>query len=652
MDKNTVIGLTLIGALLVVFTYLNQPSDAEIKAKEKEQKELALKEKKEADSIANASKNSPKLVAKKDEKGNQLKNEQGQLIYTNVKTKQDTAISPKAHIPTRVIDKGELVRLESDKLIVDLSTKGGVVAAVQLKEFETYNEYAKKDGKITPLYLFKEGNHINQLVFTRNGKKYVTGNKAFDIVSKSNQKVVLKHDIDGGSIEYTYTLKGGYDLGYSIAFKDLNGKILPSSVMLDWQMEMLRTERLLSEQRRVSTICYQNEDGKIDWNKEIGEQYKVADQGSNWVAYKQSYFSSILQPTQGKFLKEGTKYTSTDYKKESDQYFTHIRKYRSRLNLGLTSLNDSKTEFSWFFGPNDYHTLASYNQGYDDILNLGWGIFRWINLYAIQPLFEFLISFGINAGIVILLLTIVLKIALMPIQWKMFVSSAKMKILKPQIDEINAKYPNKEDAMKKQMDMMALYRESGASPLAGCVPMLIQMPILLAVFRFFPATFGLRQESFLWATDLSSYDSILDFSFYIPFYGNHISLFTLLMSATTLLYTHWNSGNMTQPQQPGMPNMKVIMYIFPVMMIFFFNNYSSGLSYYYFISTLMTIILMFVIKKFFVDEEKLKAKMAEAQLNSSKKKATGGGKKKSTFMQRLEEMQAKQQEQLKNKKKK
>jgi YidC/Oxa1 family membrane protein insertase len=293
--------------------------------------------------------------------------------------------------------------------------------------------------------------------------------------------------------------------------------------------------------------------------------------------------------------------------------------------------------------------LASYNSGYDDILNWGWGIFRWINLYAVQPLFDWLMESGLAAGLAILLLTLILKLILMPIQWKMFVSSAKMRILKPEIDAINAKYPNKEDAMKKQMDMMTLYRESGASPLAGCVPMLFQMPILLAVFRFFPASFDLRQKSFLWAEDLSSYDSIWDFGTYIPVYGNHMSLFTLLMSATTLIYTYLNSSNVAQQQQPGMPNMKVIMYIFPVMMIFFFNNYSAGLSYYYFISTLMTILLMFAIKRFFVDEAKLKQKMAAMRVKSSEK--AKNPKKKSGFMQRLEDMQRQQQEQMKNKKK-
>jgi YidC/Oxa1 family membrane protein insertase len=222
-----------------------------------------------------------------------------------------------------------------------------------------------------------------------------------------------------------------------------------------------------------------------------------------------------------------------------------------------------------------------------------------------------------------------------------------MRIIKPDVEALNAKYPNKEDAMKKQSEMMSLYRDSGASPLAGCLPMLIQMPILLAVFRFFPATFELRQQSFLWAEDLSSYDSILDFGFDVWLYGDHISLFTLLMAGTTLLYTYMNSGNMQQPRQPGMPNMQVIMYIFPIMMIFFFNNYSSGLSYYYFISTLISILMMVAIKKFFVNEDKLKDKMA---LRKAKAVANPKEKKKSRFQLKLEEMQKQQQEILKNKK--
>jgi YidC/Oxa1 family membrane protein insertase len=251
-------------------------------------------------------------------------------------------------------------------------------------------------------------------------------------------------------------------------------------------------------------------------------------------------------------------------------------------------------------------------------------------------------------GLVILFLTMIIKGLLMPVQWKMYTSSAKMRILKPEMEVLAKKYPEKDDAMKKQMETMALYRESGASPLSGCVPMLIQMPILLAIFRFLPATFDLRQKSFLWAEDLSSFDSILDLPVDIWFYGSHVSLFTLLMAGTTLIYTHINSSNMQTPSTPGMPNMKVIMYFFPIMMIFFFNNYSSGLSYYYFISTLASILIMLMIKKFFVDEEKLKSKMAARKAAASAKGGSGKSKGKSKFQVRLEEMQKKQAEQRKN----
>jgi YidC/Oxa1 family membrane protein insertase len=319
------------------------------------------------------------------------------------------------------------------------------------------------------------------------------------------------------------------------------------------------------------------------------------------------------------------------------------------MNLGLSNTANGSAKMKWYFGPNDYDLLASYENGSEDIINLGWGLFRWINVYAIQPTFNWLATHGLNLGLTILLLTLIIKLVLTPIQWKMYASSAKMRILKPEIEKINEKYPDKSDAMKKQMETMTLYRESGASPLSGCVPMLIQMPILFAVFRFFPSSFTLRQEGFLWAEDLSSFDSILDLSFHIPLYGSHVSLFTLLMALTTLFYTTLNSGNMQQPSQPGMPNMKIIMYFFPFMMIFFFNNYASGLSYYYFVSTLISILTMLAIKKFFVDEDKLKAKM------SSKKESKQGkeGKKgKSKFQERLEQMQKAQQEKLKNGKKK
>lgn len=623
MDRNTIIGLSLIGALLIGFTYFNQPSAEEIKKQqEKEKKALAAKEKKEK------SKKSKKDTKKVDI------------------TKGTSATSDSSAVVAKPFNE-ELVTISSDQLTVKISNKGGVVSSVALKNFESYDNFAKNDGKITPLVFFDKGDNVNQLEFQYKGNVYKTGNKAFDIVEKTANKVVLEHSLGEGKIRYTYSLKKGYDLKYDVSFVGLGKDVAAKSVLLGWKSKLRKSERLLSEQRRVSTVCYQDKEGKLGYTSEVANDAKEPEQDINWVAFKQSYFSSILTPA-NPIKAKGSKFAIYNFKEGTDEADSLIKRYQATMNLNLASTENSTISFDWFFGPNDYNVLKSYDKGYDDILNWGWGIFRWINLYAVQPVFNFFVESGVSVGLAILLVTIFLKLFLMPVQWKMFVSSAKMRILKPEIDAINAKYPNPEDKMKKQMDVMALQRESGASPLSGCLPMLLQMPILLAVFRFFPATFGLRQHGFLWAEDLSSYDSIADFNFSIPFYGDHVSLFTLLMAITTLVYTYLNSQNTTQPDTPGMPNMKVIMYFFPVMMIFFFNNYSSGLSYYYFISTLMTIVLMFAIKRFFVDEEKLKAKIAENRTKTT----SGGGKKKSGFMARLEEAQRMQQEQMKNRKKK
>lgn len=649
MDKNTIIGLSLIGVILVTFTIFNQPSaedlkkeKAKIEAANKKEKAAEAADKKAEDAKAVPQAPATNLVPKKDEKGNQVVDSLGNKVYVDSTGKETVIAAAKSDVVTTSLDEAftpEIIRLESDKVIYEFSTKGGNVSSVQLKEYESYNNFAKNDGKTTSLYLFREGDQVNELAFALNGKDYSTGKKQFTVKSKSKDRIVLEHKIGEGSIQYVYTIKKGYDLGFAVKFKGLGNQVLPKSVMLNWNMAYRKTERLLSEQRKVSTICYQLKDGSFDYLSEMANDDEKIAQSVNWVAYKQSYFSAILEPEDA-FGAKGTQVKALNYSEENDKFHSHIRNYKSSFNLALNSTNDGTVSMNWFFGPNDYNTLKSYDKGYDDILNYGWGLFRWINLYAVQPVFDLFNSTGMGIGIAILLLTLVLKLLLMPVQWKMFVSSAKMRILKPNIDEINAKYPNKEDSMKKQMDMMSLYRESGASPLAGCVPMLVQMPILLAVFRFFPATFELRQRGFLWAEDMSSYDSVWDFGTYIPMYGDHMSLFTLLMAFTTLAYTYLNSSNVQQQQQPGMPNMKVIMYIFPFMMIFFFNNFASGLSYYYFISTLMTIILMFVIKRFFVDEEKLKAKMAAARSSAGKP----GEKKKSKFAQRLEEAQRQQQE--------
>ncbi|MBI3238009.1 MAG: membrane protein insertase YidC, partial [Flavobacteriia bacterium] len=476
MDKNTIIGLSLIGLILVTFTIFNQPSEAEIKA-EKAKIEAANK-KKEAAEEAKAKKEEAKkpaaqvatasLTPKKDKKGNQVKDAKGNPVYTDSlghdTTLVATATAPAtdvAPVTTAPKFKAETITLESNNLIVDFSTKGGVVSAVQLKEFETYHEFAKNDKKLTPLYLFKEGDQVNELAFPLNGQEYTTGEKEFTVKSKNKHKLVLEHKVGEGSIEYIYTLHDGYDLKFAIKFNGLGKQVLAKNVMMNWNMAYRRTERLLSEQRKVSTICYQLKDESFSYLSELANDDEKMTQDVDWVAYKQSYFSSILQPEKA-FGSKGTSMKITNYTEGMDRFHTHIKRYKSSFNLALKSSENGTVNMNWFFGPNDYTLLKSYGKNYDDMLNYGWGLFRWINLYAVQPVFNLLNSTGMGIGIAILLLTFFLKLLLMPIQWKMFVSSAKMRILKPNIDEINAKYPNKEDAMKKQMDMMTLYRESGA----------------------------------------------------------------------------------------------------------------------------------------------------------------------------------------------
>lgn len=611
MDRNTLTGLVLIGLILTVFSIFNQPSDEDIKKKAKIE-QVNAKEK------AAAKKETTKVAATKNNNGAEKKD--------------------KVYLVENV--EGEIVTLENDKLIIDFNTKGGLVAAVYLKDYKSYFDFAKKKNK--PLCLFKNGDAVNQLVLTSKKGKIYTSKYLFAVKSISKNAITFELELADGKIEQSYYLnKGKFNLDYDIELSGFEN-VTRNNIQFNWQAAFRKSERLFSEQRRVTTICYEQKNEGFSYLSETASDYLEIEDDLNWVAFKQSYFSSFLKPKEG-FSKEGSKIMVKVYKEGETKNGTHLKDFSSTLSLNF---KNDKASFNWYFGPNDYELLKTYDSNYDDILNFGWGLFRWINLYAVQPIFNFLVNYGMGIGIAILILTIILKLLLMPVQWKMFLSSVKMRILKPEVDDLSAKYPKQEDAMKKQMEMMTLYKESGASPLAGCVPMLIQMPILLAVFRFFPAAFELRQQPFLWAEDLSSYDSILDLGVNIWPYGDHVSLFTLLMSVTTLLYTWMNSGNMQQPQQPGMPNMKVIMYIFPIMMIFFFNNYSAGLSYYYFISTLVSILIMVVIKQFFADEDKLRAKMAERK---AKAVVNPKEKKKSRFQERLEEMQKKQLE-MKNKK--
>lgn len=613
MDRNTTIGLILIGLLLTLFTVINQPSKEEIAKAKKEQilKEKTQEKTKSVNKIAKKGSSNPEV------------NQQNQ---------------PKQILTKKELAKAKQVTLENEHLSVVLNSEGANVEAVYLKKFRSYDHFTKK--KSDALCLFKSEDAQNFIVIPG-----VLSTKSLIFELNENPKVdgvEFSYTLGKKRIEVNYSIKDDYRLSYDLKLEGFT-PLEMDKVRLKWAMNFRRTERKLKEQRRITTICFEQKNDGLDYLSETSDDFSETTDDIEWVAFKQSYFSAILHPDKG-FRKEDGRFNIKNFGEGNKREFTNIKAMTTVL---APNFEQNKASFTWYFGPNDYNLMNSYGEGYDDILNYGWGLFRWINLYAVQPIFNLLVGNGIGAGIAILLLTLILKLILMPIQWKMFVSSVKMRILKPQVDELTKKYPDQSDAMKKQSEMMALYKESGASPLAGCVPMLIQMPILLAVFRFFPAAFELRQQDFLWAEDLSSYDSIWDFGVNLWPYGDHMSLFTLLMSATTLVYTYLNSGNMQQPTQPGMPDMKVMMYIFPVLMIFFFNDYSAGLSYYYFISTLFSILLMIAIKRFFVNEEKLKVKMMAKQAKSE-----GVPKKKSKFQERLEEMQRKSIEMQKNNKKK
>jgi YidC/Oxa1 family membrane protein insertase len=617
-DKNTIIGISLIAVILIAFNFINRPSKEDIEKAKAQQEQIA--------------------------QNIDAANTQAADTVKKAKSKSNTKLTDFAD--AYMNEAGQEFVLENDKIRVHINERGGRVGDVFLKNYRTYTAFANSDD--APLQLLTSDNNVNELTFDYQGKKIHTRNLRFEIQEQQDNKLVLR--ISKGEdkyIEYTYELpKNSYHLNYNINIVGFDQEIKAEDVALHWTADLLLTEKAASQERMVSTVFYHDDKG-YQYLSEGREDHERTEKTTNWVSFKQAYFSSILIPDTP--FASGSLLGIKPYEKGEAKERSFNKNYQAILNLGLNNASNANRSFTWYFGPNDYEILKAYDRELEYTVNLGWGLFRWVNIYGIQPIFNFLLNIGMGVGIAILLLTIIIKLLLAPITWKMYVSSAKMRILKPQIDELNAKFPKQEDAMKKQMEMMSLYRESGASPLSGCLPMLLQMPILFAVFRFFPSSFSLRQQGFLWAEDLSSYDEIVRWSTEIPLlssiYGNHISLFTLLMSATTLVYTHYNSANMQQPTQPGMPNMKVIMYFFPFMMIFFFNSFASGLSYYYFISTLVSILLMLGIKQFFVDEEKLKAKMAAKQANN----ANGKGKK-SKFQERLESLQKVQQEKLKGKK--
>lgn len=611
LDINSIIGFILIFGILMYMLWQNQPTPEEIEAQEKakqEQVEAEKANKKQIDSqtaniddaILAGTTDSLKLI--------QLQNKFGAFAYSAANASDEETV------------------VESDLLALKFSNKGGYLSEVRLKEFVDFND--------KPIYLIKDNNAEFNLKFgTTDSRTLNTKDLYFEPkVTKNGDLTIVSMKLkvsESKFLEYRYELKDGdYMMGFNIRSQGLMDVInTAETVDINWNLTTYRHAKSISYENRYTELIFEYEDGKDDY---LGQQTQTDDTAEDvtYVAFKQHFFTSILL-TDTPFKTGSFESQNLVENEEIDTVYTKAFVAKLPLELQGGELNEV---MDWYYGPSDYRILNAYDRNLDEVVPLGWGIFGWINKYVFIPLFGFLGGF-LPYGIAIIVLTIIVRIAMSPVTYKSYVSQAKMKVLKPEIAEINAKY--KDNAMKKQQETMALYSKAGASPMAGCLPALMQLPVFYALFQFFPSAFDLRQKSFLWAEDLSSYDTIAELPFNIPFYGDHVSLFPILASLAIFFYMRMTTGQQvaSQPVQEGMPDMgkmmKYMIYFSPIMMLVFFNNYASGLSLYYFISNLITIGIMLVIKNYIIDEEKIHAKIQE-----NKKKP----KKENRFQRKMKEM--------------
>ena len=506
----------------------------------------------------------------------------------------------------------ENISISTENISYEVQSKGAQIVVLQLDKFENFAD--------NPLRLISESNSdFNVKLSTLDGRVLNTRDIFFTPTltdQADSYKLLMTASISTRqSIVFEYVFpKQGYL--YTVNLKTegmqtlLNSSILPN---FSWKTDAFRNSRSIDYENRYTEFTFGYEEDRVDYLSLNGEDKESRD-GIRWISYRQHFFSSILIPSTPIASAE---LTSIDLASEENLEEKFTKTFKTSYSLGLTDGN-LNTQLTFYNGPTDYDSLKALDGDLETSIPMGWGIFGWINRVIFLPLFGFLSSF-LSFGIAIIVMTVIVRLAMSPVTYKSYVSQIKMKVLRPDIEIINNKY--KDDAVKRQQETMSLYSRAGANPMSGCVPALLQLPIFYALFSFFPVAFVLRDKSFLWADDLSSYDSVYDLGFSIPFYGDHISLFPILASIAIFFYTQMTTGQQAMPQQPGMPNMKIIMYLMPLMMLFFFNNYASGLSLYYFVSNLLTIILMLVIKNYIVNDQKILSKIEE---NKKKPKKAGG----------------------------
>ena len=506
----------------------------------------------------------------------------------------------------------ENISISTENISYEVQSKGAQIVVLQLDKFENFAD--------NPLRLISESNSdFNVKLSTLDGRVLNTRDIFFTptLTDQADSfKLLMTASISTRqSIVFEYVFpKQGYLYTVNLITEGmqtlLNSNTPPN---FTWKTDAFRNSRSIDYENRYTEFTFGYEEDRVDYLSLNGEDKESRD-GIRWISYRQHFFSSILIPSNPIASAE---LTSIDLASEENLEEKFTKTFKTSYFLGLTNGN-LNTQLTFYNGPTDYDSLKVLDGDLETSIPMGWGIFGWINRVIFLPLFGFLSSF-LSFGIAIIVMTVIVRLAMSPVTYKSYVSQIKMKVLRPDIEIINNKY--KDDAVKRQQETMSLYSRAGANPMSGCVPALLQLPIFYALFSFFPVAFVLRDKSFLWADDLSSYDSVYDLGFSIPFYGDHISLFPILASIAIFFYTQMTTGQQAMPQQPGMPNMKIIMYLMPLMMLFFFNNYASGLSLYYFVSNLLTIILMLVIKNYIVNDQKILSKIEE---NKKKPKKAGG----------------------------
>jgi len=631
MDKNTIIGFILIILVLFGFFFLNRPSQEQIEAQRRYQ-----------DSIAN-------LAQSQSQEQQSVIQQQTDAVKG---TEANSDSLNQTHLTAKFGDFAEVaqgtedfVTLENDFMVLKLSTKGGGIVSAQLKKYTDY--------KKNPLTLFQDSDARFSLTLVTNNNRVInTADLYFEAINADSLTTTLRLKVGNDSvagIDFVYHLHpDDYMVDFTIVPRHLQSYLATGTNSMDitWSQKLRQLEQGRKYEERYANLIYKYFSDDVEQMQTSKDDAKTITNKLKWIGYKDQFFSSVL------ISKEG--FTSSQLESKVLQDDDYLKYYTAATSLDFDPKLDTPLDLNFYFGPNDYNLLKRYDKtkfiGQDlqleKLVPLGWTFFRYINKWIIIPIFDWLTSWVSSIGLAILLLTLIIKMGLFPLVYRSFVSSAKMRVMKPQIEAITSKFPGQENAMTRQQKTMELYRQVGINPMSGCLPMLLQMPFLFALFMFFPSAIELRHQSFLWAPDLSTYDAIVHWNtnipFVTPYFGNHISLFCLLMTVVNIIYTKYNMEQASTGQEQ-MPGMKTMMYIMPLFMLVFLNSYPAGLNYYYFISTLITIIQT-ILFRYFLNEEALLAKLEANKKNPAKKKSGG-------FMARLEEAQRKQQAMLKEQQK-